>query len=61
MLKDYISYVNEAGVTNRTQARSISSIRSFFKYLAYDGVLETTLQNCWKHRKSDVNFPVSLL
>ena len=40
MLKDYISYVNEAGVTNRTQARSISSIRSFFKYLAYDGVLE---------------------
>lgn len=41
VLKDYLSFVNEMGVTNRTQARSISSVRSFFKFLVYDGVLET--------------------
>lgn len=40
ILKDYLMYVGEAGVTNRTQARCISSIRSFFKFLVYDGQLE---------------------
>lgn len=40
ILKDYLNFVNEMGVTNRTQARSISSVRSFFKFLVYDGVLE---------------------
>lgn len=41
ILKEYLTFVNEMGVTNRTQARSISSVRSFFKFLVYDGVLET--------------------
>ncbi len=41
ILKDYLGFVNEMGVTHRTQARSISSVRSFFKFLVYDGVLET--------------------
>lgn len=40
VLKDYLGFVNEMGVTNRTQARSISSVRSFFKFLVYDGILE---------------------
>ena len=40
MLKDYLLYVGEVGVTNRTQARCISSIRSFFKFLVLDGQLE---------------------
>lgn len=40
VLKDYLAFVNSMGVTNRTQARSISSVRSFFKFLVYDGVLE---------------------
>ena len=40
ILKDYLIYVSEVGVTNRTQARCISSIRSFFKFLVYDGQLE---------------------
>ncbi|MDE6451170.1 MAG: site-specific tyrosine recombinase XerD [Odoribacter sp.] len=39
-LKDYLVYVSEIGVTNRTQARCISSIRSFFKFLVFDGKLE---------------------
>lgn len=40
MLKNYLMFINTVGVTNRTQARSISSIRSFFKFLVYDGILE---------------------
>ncbi|MCC8173978.1 MAG: site-specific tyrosine recombinase XerD [Odoribacter sp.] len=40
-LKDYIYYVSGMGVTNRTQARSISSVKSFFKFLVYDGVVNT--------------------
>lgn len=39
-LKDYLVHVSEIGVTNRTQARCISSIRSFFKFLVFDGQLE---------------------
>ena len=40
ILKDYLIYVSEVGVTNRTQARCISSIRSFFKFLVFDGQLD---------------------
>lgn len=40
ILKSYLVYVSEVGVTNRTQARCISSIRSFFKFLVFDGKLE---------------------
>lgn len=39
ILKEYLVYVSDLGVTNRTQARCISSIRSFFKFLVFDGVL----------------------
>lgn len=40
ILKNYLTFVGEVGVTNRTQARCISSIRSFFKFLVFDGQLE---------------------
>lgn len=39
ILKSYLVHVSNLGVTNRTQARCISSIRSFFKFLVYDGLL----------------------
>lgn len=39
ILKKYLVYVSDLGVTNRTQARCISSIRSFFKFLVFDGLL----------------------
>lgn len=39
ILKDYLIFVGQTGVSNRTQARCISSIRSFFKFLVYDGQL----------------------
>lgn len=39
-LNCFLSELKETGVTARTQARSISSIKSFFKYLVYDGAIE---------------------
>ena len=41
MLNEFLNDLGVAGVTSRTQARSISSIRSFFKYLNFDGVIDT--------------------
>jgi len=41
ILKDYMRTVNEQGVTARTQARCLSSIRSLFKFLVYDEQLKT--------------------
>lgn len=40
MLKEYLMHINETGITKRTQARIISSFRSFFKFLVYDGQLQ---------------------
>lgn len=40
-LSDFISTLSENGVTARTQARTISSIKSFYKYLVFDGVIES--------------------
>lgn len=39
-LAEFISFLTGNGITERTQARTISSIRSFFKYLAFDGVID---------------------
>ena len=40
MLNEFVHLLCENGVTARTQARSISSIRSFFKYLTFDGIMK---------------------
>ncbi|GHV62803.1 tyrosine recombinase XerC [Bacteroidia bacterium] len=39
LLKDYIASVCKTGISNRTQARCTSSIRSLFKFLAYDNIM----------------------
>lgn len=36
-LRGFIEYINERGVSPRTQARTISGIKSFFKYLLMEG------------------------
>ncbi len=36
-LKKFIEWLNERGVSPRTQARSISGLKSFYKYLLIDG------------------------
>lgn len=38
-LKEFLVYTTQDGTSARTQARLISSIRSFFKFLVYDGRL----------------------
>ena len=40
MIREYLDFISEMGITSRSQARAISSIRSFFKYLVFDGKLE---------------------
>ena len=39
VLNEYLMELKNTGVTPRTQARGISSIKSFFKYLLYDGAI----------------------
>ncbi len=41
ILKQYLMSLNETGITKRSQARTISSFRSFFKFLVYDGQLQS--------------------
>ncbi len=36
-LKDFLEWLNERGVSPRTQARTISGIKSFYKYLLIEG------------------------
>ena len=38
---DFIEFINELGVSPYSQARIISGLKSFYKYLRYDHELET--------------------
>jgi len=39
-LRDFIASLNEAGTSPRTQARVISGIKSFFKFLLLEGIID---------------------
>lgn len=39
-LIDFIEYINELGMTPHSQARIISGLKSFYKFLMYEGELE---------------------
>jgi integrase/recombinase XerD len=39
-LKDFVSWINDAGTSPRTQARVISGIKAFFKYLLLEEIIE---------------------
>lgn len=39
ILVNYLQHIETIGITDRTKARLISGIRSFFNFLVYDGVL----------------------
>ena len=39
-LRDFVEWMNQKGVSPRTQARTISGIKSFYKYLLMEGVIE---------------------
>jgi integrase/recombinase XerD len=40
-LKKFVEWLNERGVSPRTQARTISGIKSFYKYLLIEGVISS--------------------
>lgn len=40
-LKSFVSHLNDKGVSPRTQARTISGIKSFFKYLLMEGKVQS--------------------
>ncbi|MFV0378461.1 MAG: site-specific tyrosine recombinase XerD [Mangrovibacterium sp.] len=40
-LRSFIEHINERGVSPRTQARTISGIKSFFKYLLMEGKINS--------------------
>jgi integrase/recombinase XerD len=40
-LKSFVEWLNERGVSPRTQARTISGIKSFYKYLLIEGTIES--------------------
>lgn len=39
-LRDFLEYVNELGMSAHSQARILSGLKSFFKYLLFDGSIE---------------------
>lgn len=39
-LNNFLEYVNEIGMTPHTQARVLSGLKAFFKYLMYEGIIE---------------------
>lgn len=44
-IKDFITWINEIGLHARSQARIISGLKAFFKYLVIDGIIETDPTN----------------
>jgi integrase/recombinase XerD len=40
-LKDFIAWLNQKEISPRTQARTISGIKSFYKYLMVEGIVTT--------------------
>lgn len=40
-LRSFIEYINDRGVSPRTQARTISGVKSFFKYLLLEGKINS--------------------
>ena len=40
-LKSFVAWLNERDVSPRTQARTISGIKSFYKYLLIDGIISS--------------------
>lgn len=40
ILREFLEYVNELGMSAYSQARILSGLKSFYKYLLFDGVIE---------------------
>lgn len=59
-LQTYLVWLNELGITPRTQARNISSIKSFYKFLIYNNIIENNPATLLELPKLGRKLPVVL-
>lgn len=59
-LQTYLVWLNELGITPRTQARNISSIKSFYKFLIYNNIIESNPATLLELPKLGRKLPVVL-
>jgi integrase/recombinase XerD len=59
-LKGFIAWVNQLGMTARTQARVISGLRAFYKYLLLENIVKTDPTELLESPKIGRKLPVTL-
>ena len=59
-LQDFLAYINEFTISAATQARLISSIKSFFGFLSYAGIIETNPSSMLESPRLNRRLPVVL-
>ncbi len=60
ILQQYINWLSEFGISARTQARNVSSIKSFFQFLVYTGIIGTNPSTLLESPKLGRKLPVVL-
>jgi integrase/recombinase XerD len=59
-LRRFLEYLNELGVASATQARQVSSIKSFFRFLVYSNKMEANPSTLLEAPKLGMRLPVVL-
>jgi len=60
ILQNYLHWLSDFGISARTQARNVSSIKSFFQYLTYSGTIDTNPGTLLESPKLGRKLPVVL-
>jgi len=59
-IQEYVLWLSKFGITARTQARNISAIKTFFKFLIYTKILEQNPSSLLEAPKLGMKLPVVL-
>lgn len=59
-LRNFLAYLNDLGVSHATQARQVSSIKSFYRFLSYTNKLEVNPSSLLEAPKLGRKLPVVL-
>ena len=59
-LQDFLAYINSLGIAERSQARIISGLKAFFKFLVLDNIIEENPSNFIDSPKIGRKLPVTL-
>jgi integrase/recombinase XerD len=59
-LQEYVLWLSEFGITARTQARNISAIKTFFKFLMYTKTLDQNPSSLLESPKLGMKLPIVL-